>query len=294
MAFKHERVPRGYDRDDYPLPHRFNYQFSLGCLDQTANKIMTTFLRTSTLSIGNPNVIVNPKNAAFAIDTGPLINEDSIVNRVKIRTSIVALEGMIETDKIQALACYYWNIHGAFEDSWTPADKLTTTTTAQLLHVTSTTAQQDVVPENGAAGITGGNQPLSTVTGTEVFGTYDLTTNAVLENQHTDAGMLDEIYDAKSFYSNGGKMNSLMGHINRQILTKNKPIYTMFEDRLTPKQCRHGNPHMFFARQHYVPALGEIAQVVPTGIPVTGNLHLGFMVQCQFNEWNKDFNQKVE
>ncbi len=294
MAFKHERIPRGYERDDYPLPHIFFYNFKLGCASENANKCITTFLRSSTLAINPANVTVNPKNSAFAVDTGPLICDGSVVNRIKISTLVTATENMLDIDKLSAMAYYYWNIHGAFEDAWTPADKLTTTTTAQLLHVTSDATNDDVVPEVTANNLGGVNQPASNKTGTEVFGTYNLSVDLTPENTTTDVNMLQEIYDAKSYYSNAGKLNSLMGHINRRILSRNKIFYTMFEDRFTPRQCRSQNPHMFFGRQYFCPNIGDPAQVLPSATATAQTQHMGVIIKVQFNEWNKNFLQGAE
>lgn len=286
-----ERPPPGYDVNDEPLPHQFSYNFKLGCVNETSNKLQLVFLRTSNLSIQNKLIHVNHRHADFAKDTGPLVQDESIINRIRIRTTIMATEQMLSIDRLPAMAYYWYNIHGAFEDSWTPADKLTTTTIAQLLHVTSDTTNEDVVPETSGANLGAVDHPVSTVTGTEVFGTYDLSTTLTPENTTDDANILQELYDAKSYYTNGGKLNSLMGHINRKILTPNRTIFTMYEDRFVPRQCRHGNPHMYFGRQYLVPAIGDIAQVLPSSTLTSETQHLGGIVTVNFNEWNRDFDQ---
>lgn len=287
-----ERPPRGYKRTDKPLPHEFVYSFNLNVVDETQNKNMCTFLRTSSISVDPATIKVNPRANSFAVDKGPLICDDSMVDKITISTSHYFSEHAMEVDRLQALALYNWNIHGAFADSWTPADVSTSTNTiAELLHVTSTAAQTDVVPETSGANLSAGNQPLSNITGPEVFGTYDLTTNAIQENTHTDSGMLDEIYDAKQYYTNGAFMNTKMGHINRIILGRNKSHMQTYERMFTPRDVKFGNPHMFFARQYFLPAAEDFAQILPTAISVTTGTHWGINVRVRFNEWNQEFVQ---
>ena len=142
-----ERPPPGYPGQDRPLPHSFSYQFALHCNDEAANKFQATFLRTSSIEVAPDTIEVNPKHANFGEDTGPLILSGSRVQFITISVMMKLTEAAVNTDKINALNVYSWNIHGAFANTWTPADDNTTTTIAQLLHVTSTAAQEDVVPE---------------------------------------------------------------------------------------------------------------------------------------------------
>ncbi len=287
-----ERPPPGYNRRDKPLPHEFYYQVALVGAVNTGNNFQATFLRTSTSSVDPKTIPVNPRHAAYAVDDGPVVCFDSIVQFITISTDISLTEGFMHTDKLAALKYYWWNIHGAFEDSWTPADERTTTTIAQLLHVTSTVAQEDVVPETGGLNITGVDHPFSTVTMPEVFGDYDLSTNATPEDTTTDNFILRELFDAKQYYTNGGKLNSLMGSINTGILTSQRnPHHSMFEKKFTPKQCRFANPHMIFSRQYHVPIPLDPSSAIGAGDSTASVNSLNLTIRVRFNEWNPDFDQ---
>jgi len=288
-----ERPPPGYNRRDKPLPHDFTYLFDLKIADDTKNKAMCTFLRTSKLSVDPKTIPVNTRHASYAVDTGPLICFDSIVQMITITQDIQLTEESRKTDNIGAISIYDWNIHGAFEDSWTPADEKTTTTIAQLLHVISDTTNEDVVPEvAGNTDLPALDQPLSSVTGTEIFATYNMAVSAVQENTSADAGTIDELFDAKQYYTNGGKLNSLMGRMNKTILNQETKIHSSrFERKFTPRNVRFGNPHMFFARQFLLPKLLDSAQLTPFSQAVTATKHVGVRVNVRFNEWNPDFDQ---
>ncbi len=287
-----ERPPPGYNKRDKPLHHSFYYSIGLRADSSQLNKSMMTFLRTTLDSVDPATINVNPRNSAFAVETSPTICFDSIIQMMTITQSIFLSEAAIATDKINQFAFYDWNIHGAFEDSWTPADEKTTTTIAQLLHVTSDTTKEDVVPEVNGVKITGKDQPVSNkVFPTEAFGDYNLTTNKVPEGTTDDFDMIDEIFDAKQYYTNGGKLNSLMGKINKTILTNHKRQSLRFEKRFTPKNVRFGNPHLFFGRQLYLPKVDEKGQLMIQGGTVGAAPQVGIKTNVRFNEWNPDFDQ---
>ncbi len=287
-----ERPPPGYDKRDKPLPHDFVYRVPLIASSQFGNKFMATFIRTST-DTGDPKTIeVNPRNTSFAVDKGPCICFDSIVQFMTISTDIILTESFVYTEKLSALAIYHYNIHGSFEDSWTPADEKTTTTIAQLLHITSDTTKEDVVPETAGADLgTFQNHPLSTVTMAEAFGDYDLGTNLIPENTTDDQASIDELRDALQYYTNGGKLKTLMGKINRTILTNNRLSTHTFEKRFTPRSARFGNPHTFFGRQYIVPPFNDVDNIFPVDATLSGASVCGVNIRVRYNEWNPDFDQ---
>ncbi len=286
-----ERPPPGYNKRDKPLPHEFHQKITLKIADDSKNKYMMTFLRTSLDSVDPKTIEVNPRNSAFAADTGPVICYDSIVQMMTISQDIMMTEQAL-TDGIQAMAVYDWNIHGAFEDSWTPADEKTTTTIAQLLHVTSDTTKEDVVPETVSTDMIGSDVPVSTVTMPEVFGDYNLSTDLTPQNTSAQVDMVDEIFDAKQYYTNGAKLNSLMGTMNRTILNKQTRTHaSKFEKRFTPRNVRFGNPHLYFGRQYHVPISISKSQLTEFDMVFAGTRHVAISIRVRFNEWNPDFNQ---
>ncbi len=286
-----ERPPPGYPVTDRPLPHNFAYQFALACNDETKNKFQATFLRTSTIDAAPSTINVHTRNSGFLEDKGPLIVNGSRVQFISIITRMKLTKAALITDDINALNIYSYNIHGAFEDSWTPADVISTTTTAQLLHVVSDVTNEDVVPETDSLNLDAQSHPLSNITATEVFGTYNLSTDDTPENTTTDANILNELFDAKHYYTNGGKLNSLMGSIRRTTLRNNKTYMQTFEKKFTPKQCRAANPHMIFSRQYVIPKILDPSQILGEGDIAGTGPYVGFTVQVRFNEWNEEFDQ---
>ncbi len=285
-----ERPPPGYNIRDKPLAHKFAYKFGLGVNVVNATSAMMTFLRTSKNSVDPKTIEVNNRNTSFAKDAGPLICFDSIVQMISISLAVTMTKACIVTDKLEAVKVYHQNIHGAFEDAWTPADEISTTTIADILNVTSDTVNEDVTPEfQGTTLPAEEDHPLSTVTAAEVFGDYNLTTNAQMEN--TEKFDIDEYFDALQFYTNGGKLKSLTGPLQSFVLTRNHTIQRIFQQKFTPKSVRFGNPHMFFAKRITTPVYNSVQQLTSNADAPTAIAEVMVTCNVRFNEWNPDFDQ---
>ncbi len=74
-----EHPPKGYSQMQYPLPHNFSYGMALHAENELKNSVILTMFRTSENAVGVDAIEVNPRNALFAEDTGPLIHVGSIV-----------------------------------------------------------------------------------------------------------------------------------------------------------------------------------------------------------------------
>jgi len=284
-----ERPPKGYNQDDFPLPHRMFYGFALDFSSATKNETMLTYLRTSKDSVDPETIEVHRKNTNFAVDGGPVICYDSIVNKMLITKRFVFTKHAHVTDQIPRIHISTMKIMGAHEDSWTPADELTTTDTASILQVTDDATKEDVTPTfNGTKLNNANNQPLSTVTMPEAFGDYNLTTSAVLEGVANNFAL---IRNAEHFYTNGGKLKTLHKNIKSINLSQNKRFHNVFESKFLPSIVRTGIESLFFGEAIEMPNGNQTNSFHdPAHNPTAGN-HIYVAVDVIFNEWNKKFEQ---
>ncbi len=284
-----ERPPRGYDRDDFSLPHRFKYYFGMDFSNSAKNGTTLTYLRTSKDSVNPETIEVNTKNANFAVDGGPVVCYDSIVNKIMIAKRFVFTKHAHVTDQIPRILVRTFKIIGAHEDSWTPADELTSTDTASLLGVTDDATKEDVTPTfNGTDLGNAGNQPLSDVTMPEAYTDYNLTTNAVLESVNTN---INTIFAAMHYYTNGGKLKSLMRPVKTFNLSQNKRWHNTFESRFVPRKIRRGIESLYFGEHIDMPQYSSSQSFHDLAHTATAGNHVFCVVDVQFNEWNKKFEQ---
>ncbi len=284
-----ERPPRGYDRDDFSLPHRFTYSFGLDFGDELKNSTMVTYLRTSKDSVNPESIEVNPKNANFAVDGGAVVCYDSIVNQIMINQKTVFTKQAHVTDQIPKIAITTMKIIGSREDSWTPADELTSLDIATILHLTDDATKEDVTPTFSATNLgNAGNQPLSTVTMPEAFGDYNLTGDAVLESV---AFSTNEVFKAEHYYTNGGKLKSLHRPFQNFTLSQNKRYHNKYEKRFVPSRIRRAVESLIFSEIFHIHIDTKFhSSHDPSHVVAAGN-HTWTTVQVDFNEWNKKFEQ---
>jgi len=284
-----ERPPRGYDRDDLPLPHRFIYSFGLDFSSSSKNGTMVTYLRTSKDSVDPETIEVHRKNINFAIDAGAVVCFDSIVNQIQISKRFVFTKHAHVTDQVPKLLIKSWKVMGAHEDSWTPADELTSIDTATLLKLTDDATKEDVTPTFNTVNLgNAGNQPLSTVTMPEVFGDYNLTTDAVMEGVYVDPL---EIFKAEHYYSNGGKLKTLHRRIETFTLSQNKRYNNIFERKFIPSRLRRAIESLYFGESIHLPRATVTESTHDPAHAVTAGNHIFCIVEVNFNEWNKKFEQ---
>lgn len=286
-----ERPPPGYDRRDKPLPHEFFYFTDLDFNGSTAkNNLTATYLRTSGDSVDPKTIEVNPKNSAFAVETGPLIAYDSIVQKMTINKEYL-MNKFASDDGVRNLKLYTWKIMGSFEDAWTPVDQVSTLDTGAILQLEDNATQKDVIPNfNNVKLVNSGNQPLSTVNDAEVFGDYGLTTNAILESSASD---YQQILDTLHYGTTSAKLKSLMGNVRKYTFDSEggKRYKSEFERRFVPKSVQFGREYLFFGEHFYMPSEDDIAAMHSTGHEASAGGHLLVKVHVRYNEWNPDFEQ---
>ncbi len=283
-----ERPPRGYDRDDMPLPHTFAYKNELNCNLVTKNSTMESYIRCTRSAITPEAIEVNPKNAAFAKETGAAVAAGSQVEKMSVFTTLSLTEAAIDTDGIKALRVYYQNIHGAFPETWDAKDRITTTTIAQILEVTADDTDDDVTPTFVSDLTTEQDHPFSTVHFNEAFGDLNLNVDAKMEALVFD---MDEYWDAIRFFGNGGKLKSITGPIRSVTLTRNRPTVRIFGSKFVPKNVQFGNQQTYFGRRYTCPVKTDPHQILSDAHATTNVGHVLINTIVRYNEWNKSFDQ---
>ncbi len=288
-----ERPPFGYNKRDKPLPHKFGYKFTLNLLTDTVRSTVATYMRTSKATNDPSTIEVNPRNSAFAVDTGALICEDSIVQKMSIVKNYFMTENARETENFTAIKFFNSMIMGVFEDSWTPKDEKTSLEVEDVLELTRDATNMDVTPKYNGTNLTGlaSTQlvPLSTVTKTEVFGDVNLTVDAMMEGVDFDL----DTYFNKRFFTNGGKISAASPRMNNTILREsNGGVFTSSETKFLPKRMRFGRRDLFMGELFHLPKHLDFAQVIDhSQVPANAGT-VGFKIIVSFNEWNTEFDQK--
>jgi len=285
-----ERPPRGYDRRDKPLPHYFVYEFGLDSAGSTRNATMATYLRTSKISNDPSTIEVNPRNAAFAVDTGALICEESIVQKMTINKTIAmsaAFAAQVPAVTIQNLV-----IAGCFEDSWSPADERSGATVESIIEVTDEpTTNMDVTPKWTATALAKEeDQPFSTITGTENFTEYNMSSSTM----KSVAWNTKAYFDARKFYTNGNKMASVAPILKTRILNSKKQTYIRESgQKFVPKQCQFGRRDNYFGEMFHVPFFSDPEQIIDSFTTPSSAANVIYEIIVSFNEWNPLFDQKL-
>ncbi len=285
-----ERPPPGYNTRDKPLPHLLKYNYTLNFFNDTNNSTILSYMRTSKATNDPSTIEVNPRNGAFAVDTGALICEDSIVQKISISKSFTLNEFARVTENIVAAKINTLKIMGVFEDSWTPKDEKTGLKVEDILEVTQDATNMDVTPK-----FTGTNlqfqdsHPVSNVTKTEVFSDLNLSVDLQPESVAFDS---DTYFNAIKFYTNGGKLKSIAPSMKTIMLTNNKTWYSTFERKFLPKHMRFGRRDLFFGELIHAPVYTDPEQPIDAFTVLGNSSQVYGSAIISFNEWNTEFDQK--
>ncbi len=244
--FQQERPPRGYDTRDFPLPHEFNYHYSLSLTSTKNGTYMPYIHMYGTAALLPETIEVNPDNSNFAVETGSVTQPRSKIARANIITTFSLTEGFLITDALSHLTVLHQNIFGCFEDAWSPKDRKTGSSIATILGVIDEPTNEDVIPlYNNIKCVLEEDYPLSTINQAEVVGNAGLNTDAKMECATID---LDTYFDAVQYYSISNKMKTVAGRVKKVTLTKNHPTHSIFESRFIPRSCQNGQPYTFLYR----------------------------------------------
>ncbi len=284
-----ERPPPGYNTRDKPLPHLFKYDYTLNIFNDTNNSTILTYMRSSKATNDPSTIEVNPRNAAFAVDTGALICEDSIVQTISIRKNFAITEAARVTENIRAIKMNTMKIMGVFEDSWTPKDEKTNLEVEDILEVTRDATNMDVTPKFTTTNLQySDDHPVSTVTKTEVFGDLNLTTDLSMEGVAFDT----DTYFNKKYYTNGGKVTSIAPSMKTFTLAMPRAYHTTFERKFLPKHMRFGRRDLYFGELIHSPTYTSSEQLTDSFVVIANVSQIYGSAIISFNEWNTEFDQK--
>ncbi len=286
-----ERPPKGYNRRDKPLPHLFEYNVGLRINSSGLQSFISSYIRTHKDTNDPTTIEVNSRNANFLVDTGSLICEDSIVQKMHIVKTYTMGLLMLDTDKIRHVKVFHSMYGGVFSDSWSPEDEKTSLAVEDILELTDDEAtNMDVTPKfAGANFVSYTNHPVSNVTKTEVFGDLNLSVNLVPEGVAFD---LDTYFNSKRFYTNGGKVQAASPFIGATTLTHQKPFYTTSYTKFIKQHLRFGRRDLYIGELHHLPQYDASAQITDPFDAPSASSQVTMKVICSYNEWNEDFNQK--
>jgi len=286
-----ERPPRGYDKNDKPLPHEFVYKYDFDFSDGTKDAVVQTYARTTTDALAPDTIEVNPRNTLFAVDAGPVICSGSMIQFMTIAKTFVFTKRAHVTDTIPNIKMFSFKIAGCWEDTWTPTDEKTTTDIGNIIEITSVVGKEDVVPRvTGAKMPNGIAIPLSTVTMAEDGVTdYNLTTTDIVEGVAFD---METMFDAFHYYTNGGKLKTIVGRIKQWNMNVNRKVHNDFQKGFIPRVCQSGQPHLFYGEMIHAPSYnGTVYQAHSTEHTATAGGHITTLTHIRFNEWNQEFKQ---
>ncbi len=285
-----ERPPRGYTQLQYPLPHNFTYRFSLGAENGNRESTIATLIRSSEVATGVDAVEVNPRNAAFAEDTGPLIHMGSIVPRMTLSMRMTLSKAAIETDAVRKLKVNWMPLYISFENSLTAKDDKTAVEIEDILELQHDTTNKDTYPLFATTKLTGmgGAQPLSTVPAAEALADYGLTTTSVLEQVAFDKELF---WDASQYYTNAAMLRKVTGRMHSVTLYRDRE-YKYFSRNFTYPSVKRGNPYTFCGILFHLPQAGTAEQnLIVTETTDIDHVHIS--LACRFNEWNPEFDQSA-
>ncbi len=301
------RPPRGFENEKYPLRHRLIYAGGLGIVSDNANTILMPIVHSSLDVDQEPRTIkVNPHNVNYVEDAGALVQQMSIIDRMRIslkfnmtseclprrHISGTSTNEVFGGDGIGALTFLWRPIFNVYPEKLDAADDDTGTTVAAILALTKDATNEDVVPitttKMPQAGPSDKVQPVSTVNAVQVFGDYNLTTDTKLEDHVFDEDLLQA---ALRRYTNKGALRSCFGRTRHVTLTTARPFANFYIDKPVPRAVRRVQPYGFFAIQVHMPISSSISQKYLSADATAGIAHLGVTMIANYHEWNFDHNQ---
>ncbi len=281
--------PRGYTQQQYPLPHNFGYGGQLQLEDETKNTLIATILRTSELAVGADAIEVNPSNAAFGEDTGPVIHNGSIVPRINMTLTMKLSKVAIETDKIRNVLVNWMPIYIAFLNNLEAEDSRTAVQVEDILELQHDVTNKDTYPLHGTVDASSiFLQPLSTKPYVEAYTDYGLTADAKPEYVAFDKELF---YDALQYYTNSSMLKKSVGRMRTVVLTQNN-VYRFHSNNFTSPIVKRGNPYTFCGVLLHAPQGNQKDQLVNAADTTPLN-HIDYRMNIRFDEWNPTFDQQA-
>ncbi len=299
--------PKGFKQEQYPLRHRLIWSYGLSAKTATMNSALMLMVHSSNDMVGAPStIIVNPHNPDYVEDTGPLVRQMSIIDRLKISmtfnmTSLCADRNETASaawtgDGITHIHLLWRPIFFSFPEKLDAADEKTTTTVAAILALTKDASKEDVVPLTTTKLPAGGTpsevvMPSSIINDVQVFGDYNMTTNLEMEEHVWDETLFQT---ALRKYTNKGALKACVGRTRHVHLTRERPFKKFFIDKPVPSAIRRVLPYGFFGIAVHLPVTVDYGSDF-YDVSLTGSKpHLGVKCIAQFHEWNHEHEQAME
>ncbi len=310
------RPPKGFENEKYPLRHRLVHSFALNLNAVTKNTALLPIVMSST-DMASPDpetIVVNPHNTAMVEDTGPLVRQHSIIDRMTISLKFSMTQNCGPQHEIagtygangQTAATFGGEDIPTFKFLWRPifnvypekldaADDDTGDTVATILALTKDVTNEDIVPVTTAKLITAGpaesSLPMSTVNDVQVKEDYNMTTDTTMEDHVFDEDLLQK---ALRRYTNKGALRSCLGRTRHVTLTRSRPYKNLYIDKFVPNAIRRVQPYGFFAIQIHLPIVTDPDQVFLTSTALTSTAgHLGVRMITNYHEWNVEHDQSM-
>ncbi len=286
--------PKGFKAELYPLRHTFTYMFGLSGVTSSQNSTICTIAKNYKAVINADTITTNPHNANFDVETGAICNKMSILDKIKLHTTITLTEDAI-SDGIHSSRVMMMPIFNSFEGRLDSVDDVSTTTGAAALELTKDATQEDITPAFGAklptsAGNGDATHPVSSVNFTEVFGTLNMTTNVNME----DVPWAQNQWIRNTMYfTNKGAINSMHGRMRWITLTRNRPTVSIFTDKFVPRDVRRIMPYSYFGMLFHLPIDNDAESPYYSGAITTTKPHIGIKFDIKYHEWNIDNIQEM-
>ncbi len=266
----------------YPSPH--NMEIAVGFNIESAVKHDTNFpVCFYDEGLGTPSALeTHPENAAFAEQANGNCFPDSRINNIFTSVEFHLTKGLLETDKVHALKCYYMPIFLSFKEDYIAIDELSSSETQDILKMQTEATDRQGFP------LYNNNKLAEKFTGGGTFPTTQpgLTTTQIAEGVAFDT---EAFYDALHYKTISGKLKTLQGGLKNFMLTRQRP-FKQFMFRLRSKTKRM-NPFNFFgiiAGAYQV----DTHEQLPIATDTSAIQHVHCVFKCRYNEWNQDFNFK--
>ncbi len=298
------RPPKGFEDSKWPLRHRIIHTFALNMGDENKNTVLLPLVMSSLdMASDDPEtIIVNPNNADYVSDTGPLVRQDSIIDRMTISLKFIMTDtaalthetaaGVFSGEDIPAFKFLWRPIFNVYPEKLDAADEDTGTTVAAILALTKDGTFEDIVPLTTNKLVTSGavNTPLpmSAVNDIQVLGDYNFTANTNMEDHVFDEDLLQ---DALRRYTNRGALRSCLGRTRHVTLTRNKPFANFYIDKPVPNAIRRVQPYGFFGIQIHLPLDTHVSQYYMNKLTGATTTHLGVKMITNFHEWHNEHDQ---
>ncbi len=300
------RTPEGFENEKYPLRHRLIFSCGLNITNTGLNTVFLPLVMGSTdMASADPEtIVVSPHNTAYVEDSGPLVRQMSIIDRMTIslkfnmtaaclpRTEVAT--DTFSGDGVNSFTFLWRPIFGVYPEKLDAADDDTGTTVAALLGLTKDATNEDVVPVTTnklpTASPSELSLPVSTVNDVQVFGDFNMSTNTTMEDHVHDEDLLQS---ALRRFTNKGALRSCMGRTRHVTLSQSKPFHHVYLDKFVPRAIRRIQPYSFMGIQIHMPLDEEIGQHFISIAPSSTVAHLGIKAVVNYHEWNVEHDQSL-